>query len=212
MPPAPSSSKASSARKVQGTAAQTRSKDSSRSKTGCYTCRLRRKKCDEHRVGDACQACMRLRIECLGFGAKRPDWMKDRNVVNLIRERIKSYLASKGLIKGHAGSGSRIQAQDDFLRLSDLRDMATGDYSSSSAGSPGREGSAESENLLYPYVFNHNQFEQSSVRGPEYYAPDMISSPCDSMDMLSYAYPGQNLEFPMTTSFFESEAFDFSGL
>lgn len=75
------------------------------------------------------------------------------------------------MIKGQAGSGSRVQQPDEVLRLSDLRDMATGDYSSSSAGSPGREGSAESENPPYSYGFNLNQFEQSSIRGPDYYAP-----------------------------------------
>ena len=91
-------------------------------------------------------------------------------MVDMIRERIKSNLASKGLIKGHAGGGSRIHHPDDFLLLSDLSDMATGgDYSSSSAGSPGREGSADSENQPYPYGFNNNQFGQSLMQGPEFF-------------------------------------------
>jgi hypothetical protein len=58
------------------------------------TCRLRRKvnieeepstmdkltiipqKCDEQRIDDSCQTCVRLTIECLGWGSKRPEWMR----------------------------------------------------------------------------------------------------------------------------------------
>jgi hypothetical protein len=65
-----------------------------RAKSGCYTCRIRRKvrththlslapahqvfqKCDEMPdESGSCQTCIRLRLECLGFGAKRPDWMR----------------------------------------------------------------------------------------------------------------------------------------
>ena len=65
-----------------------------RAKSGCYTCRIRRKvpfypvrrvssltdahqKCDEKMDNEgSCQTCARLRLQCLGFGAKRPDWMR----------------------------------------------------------------------------------------------------------------------------------------
>lgn len=57
------------------------------------TCRVRRKvshkcfsmtmhlkdspqKCDEHREDNSCKTCKRLAITCLGWGAKRPDWMR----------------------------------------------------------------------------------------------------------------------------------------
>jgi hypothetical protein len=58
------------------------------------TCRLRRKvskpstrlhlcpqfhspqKCDEQRQGDSCHTCIRLKIKCLGWGSRRPDWMR----------------------------------------------------------------------------------------------------------------------------------------
>ena len=33
-------------------------------------------KCDEQREGDSCKTCKRLTIKCLGWGAKRPDWMR----------------------------------------------------------------------------------------------------------------------------------------
>jgi hypothetical protein len=44
----------------------------SRSSDGCWTCRLRRKKCDE--IRPVCVACSALEIDCLYSDAK-PDWM-----------------------------------------------------------------------------------------------------------------------------------------
>lgn len=41
----------------------------SRSRTGCWTCRIRKKKCDERHP--TCARCQNLRIECQGYGAKR---------------------------------------------------------------------------------------------------------------------------------------------
>ena len=43
-----------------------------RSTTGCWTCRIRRKKCDEKR--EQCMTCLSLRLHCDGYGAK-PYWM-----------------------------------------------------------------------------------------------------------------------------------------
>ncbi|KAI0330264.1 hypothetical protein GY45DRAFT_1251195 [Cubamyces sp. BRFM 1775] len=84
-----------------------------RAKSGCYTCRIRRKKCDEQPNEDgACQTCVRLRLQCLGFGAKRPDWMRENNSVTELREKIKAFLASQGMIKGHSGSGPRTTEAD----------------------------------------------------------------------------------------------------
>jgi hypothetical protein len=43
-----------------------------RSNSGCWTCRLRKKKCDEDHP--ACSACHSLSLPCHGYGP-RPDWM-----------------------------------------------------------------------------------------------------------------------------------------
>lgn len=43
-----------------------------RSNTGCWTCRARRKKCDERK--QYCSTCESLRLVCHGYG-QRPDWM-----------------------------------------------------------------------------------------------------------------------------------------
>ncbi|KAI6155245.1 fungal-specific transcription factor domain-containing protein [Pisolithus tinctorius] len=70
------------------------------SKGGCWTCRLRRKKCDEQREGDSCHTCNRLKIKCLGWGSKRPDWMRDKQAVEAYKADIKAQLTRAGMIRG----------------------------------------------------------------------------------------------------------------
>jgi hypothetical protein len=64
------------------------------------TCRVRRKKCDEQREGDSCKTCKRLTIKCLGWGPKRPDWMRDKKAVDEYKASIKAQLSRAGLIRG----------------------------------------------------------------------------------------------------------------
>ncbi|KAG7089436.1 hypothetical protein E1B28_011121 [Marasmius oreades] len=85
-----------------------KAKGAVRAKSGCYTCRIRRKKCDERPDDQGrCETCVRLRLQCLGFGAKRPDWLRESSNVSDIRGKIKQFLASQGMIKGHSGPSSR---------------------------------------------------------------------------------------------------------
>ncbi|TBU33495.1 hypothetical protein BD311DRAFT_437937 [Dichomitus squalens] len=76
MPDAPSSprktvSSASQQVRSQKKPGAPKPKGAVRAKSGCYTCRIRRKKCDEQPNEEgACQTCVRLRLQCLGFGAK----------------------------------------------------------------------------------------------------------------------------------------------
>jgi hypothetical protein len=62
-----------------------------RSKHGCWTCKLRRKKCDETRPH--CSTCESLFITCYGFGP-RPEWMdngdKEKAVRHSLKETVKS--------------------------------------------------------------------------------------------------------------------------
>ncbi|KAH6675756.1 fungal-specific transcription factor domain-containing protein [Halenospora varia] len=51
--------------------------NASRSLYGCWTCRLRKKKCDENRP--SCYTCTSLELYCHGFGP-RPEWM-DRGLL-----------------------------------------------------------------------------------------------------------------------------------
>ncbi|CAK9436915.1 uncharacterized protein LODBEIA_P14340 [Lodderomyces beijingensis] len=52
------------------TARRTTSAIKRRTKTGCYTCRKRKKKCDEDKVNGKCQACTRNFLECCWPEAK----------------------------------------------------------------------------------------------------------------------------------------------
>ncbi|KAJ7745740.1 hypothetical protein B0H16DRAFT_972173 [Mycena metata] len=107
-----------------------KAKGAVRAKSGCYTCRIRRKKCDEQQNAEGhCETCVRLRLECLGFGAKRPPWLRNRNVSE-VRDKIKAFLAAQGMIKGHSGAGPRGPEHDSpILRLGE-------DSSPSSSESP----------------------------------------------------------------------------
>jgi len=49
---------------------------SARSTQGCFTCRIRRKKCPNTDGVGKCVTCVKLQVECLGYGKKRPVWMK----------------------------------------------------------------------------------------------------------------------------------------
>jgi hypothetical protein len=133
-------------------------------------------KCDE-RANEAghCQTCVRLRLQCLGFGAKRPEWLREsRNVVDL-REKIKAFLAAQGMIKGHSGSGPRNAEQEPpMLRLAD-------DYSSSSGSPPTPTLSLASVDELRPL---HHGLTISAMRDqtwahmePTYSHSGMNSSP-----------------------------------
>ncbi|KAJ8519049.1 hypothetical protein ONZ45_g3942 [Pleurotus djamor] len=83
-------------------------------------------KCDETQDEHGhCQTCVRLRLECLGFGAKRPEWLREQKNVVELREKIKTFLASQGMIKGHSGSGPRNAEQEpQILRLIGEQDAA----------------------------------------------------------------------------------------
>ncbi|KAK1221936.1 hypothetical protein PQX77_015226 [Marasmius sp. AFHP31] len=83
----------------------------SNDRAGCWTCRIRRKRCDLERLeGDTCRTCKRLTIECLGWGAKRPEWMRNKQAVNNYKASILVQLVRKGLIRGRPRS-SKLQAQ-----------------------------------------------------------------------------------------------------
>ncbi|QRV75244.1 Fungal Zn(2)-Cys(6) binuclear cluster domain [Ceratobasidium sp. AG-Ba] len=82
-----------------------------RTKGGCLTCRIRRKKCDESREhNEGCETCARLRIQCLGYSNKRPEWLKGQQV-DAIKRKIKHFLAD------HSAKSSSRSSDDAFLSL-----------------------------------------------------------------------------------------------
>lgn len=67
-----------------------------RSQSGCYTCRLRRKKCDEKRP--VCDACAALEIDCFN-GDQKPEWMdggpKQRMMAETIKAQVKKQASQR---------------------------------------------------------------------------------------------------------------------
>jgi hypothetical protein len=67
-----------------------------RSTGGCWTCKLRKKKCDE--THPKCSICQSLKVDCYGYGA-RPSWMiggpQEKKVVSDLRLKVKETLSQK---------------------------------------------------------------------------------------------------------------------
>ncbi|ODA77365.1 hypothetical protein RJ55_06993 [Drechmeria coniospora] len=70
-----------------------------RSRTGCFTCRLRRKKCDEGRP--QCTACKHLGLQC---EYKRPMWWSNNDARRRHKEDIKNIIKRKKLAEKSSGS------------------------------------------------------------------------------------------------------------
>ncbi|KAG9234028.1 fungal-specific transcription factor domain-containing protein [Amylocarpus encephaloides] len=88
-----------------------------RSKQGCWTCRLRKKKCDEGRP--ICATCESLSITCYGYDSK-PEWMDggetERAIAASIKQIVKHTSRRKGTGLGmlkakFKGSGSTGQEE-----------------------------------------------------------------------------------------------------
>ncbi|KAJ5923416.1 C6 finger domain transcription factor nosA [Penicillium verhagenii] len=104
-------------------------KSHKRSRSGCYTCRLRRKKCDE--AHPTCGACINLNIKCY---YKRPSWWGDIELRKKKKAAITLQIRTKKVIErsetradlirsrrlSSPGSGS---PDYDFNRFADPHDM-----------------------------------------------------------------------------------------
>ncbi|KAG2074329.1 hypothetical protein BDR04DRAFT_1229533 [Suillus decipiens] len=165
-----------------------KAKGAVRAKSGCYTCRIRRKKCDEQPNADgSCQTCVRLRLQCLGFGAKRPEWLRASDKVVDLREKIKNFLAAQGMIKGHSGAGPRPNDQEpSILSLS-------ADYASPST-SPQTPTLSISSDERHPGITRNDYLRgDTDARLP---VMQDIDSPLDSREN----YPGVMLPaYPSST-------------
>ncbi|KAF2222360.1 fungal-specific transcription factor domain-containing protein [Elsinoe ampelina] len=79
-------------------------KQHKRSRSGCFTCRLRRKKCDEAKP--ACRACKHLGLRC---DYKRPTWWGNSDQRRDQKDYIKNIIKSTQLAKKTAQSLSQSQ-------------------------------------------------------------------------------------------------------
>lgn len=110
-----------------------------RSKQGCWTCRFRRKKCDEQQAGTGlCGNCSRLRIDCLGWGERRPEWSKDPAQLKAFKD------AMKAKIHHHMRSSS-----DPLLSIAEPSQPAT--IEAPSSAYPSSSANLSQETITAPF-------------------------------------------------------------
>ncbi|KAG5749689.1 hypothetical protein H9Q70_007634 [Fusarium xylarioides] len=122
--------------------------DGTRSRKGCLTCRIRKKKCDE--MLPACSACRSRDLACYGFNVSPPPWITNKaswkdvlesnearalRTVAELRYRVSRKLDSRGTTSGaiellppDSGSNSHQHGSDHFPRpYGTLLDVFHGD-------------------------------------------------------------------------------------
>ncbi|SPQ18404.1 9c53e846-914d-44f4-9f89-d725b3b9f027 [Thermothielavioides terrestris] len=88
----------------------------SRSSGGCWTCRLRRKKCDEERP--LCQGCLSLEIDCL-YSDDKPEWMdggeRQKQKAEWLKQEVKRKAAHRRERRYLQGLEVRLESLDASL-------------------------------------------------------------------------------------------------
>jgi hypothetical protein len=85
-----------------------------RSAKGCWTCRLRRKKCDER--SPICSLCDSLMISCYGYGPK-PDWMNGGEIEKEKLEGFKQIVKYTSRRRGKSKQNSSQQSHSDHENI-----------------------------------------------------------------------------------------------
>ena len=103
--------------------------DGSRTQTGCITCRIRKKKCDEQRP--VCQCCRSRQLACYGYNEAAPAWYtskanwkevrdsdeaKNLQTLAETRYRIRRKVAFTERISSTSGTSRQSLEDDDYLR------------------------------------------------------------------------------------------------
>ncbi|KAJ8070716.1 hypothetical protein OCU04_001087 [Sclerotinia nivalis] len=117
-----------------------------RSTTGCWTCRIRRKKCDEGKP--VCQRCSKLQLDCDGYG-ERPPWMDGGEQEKLRAEQMQQARKNKG-----STGLSKTQQTLDPASLHTAFASDAFDFSSSDASSSLTEATRDPMDKL----FNQNDY------------------------------------------------------
>lgn len=130
-----------------------------RKTTGCWTCRIRKKKCDDGRPG--CSSCTLRAITCYGYAA-RPQWMDGGDAEKAIMQDIKRQVKESYRRRRSRSSGARLFASQ--------RDRH-GSNTTTVTPSPSRalETLASSPYSLWP---QENQGPANDGVGPSYLRPD----------------------------------------
>lgn len=138
-----------------------------RSQSGCYTCRLRRKKCDERRP--VCSGCAALEITC-HFGDLKPDWMdggpKQKEMAEFVKSQVKKQASQrrdrKYLEMLETGTRKVSLTDEPPAKSSELERGYTSTSAPSTKESPNSHGSASTAATSPPEVPWHNQVFRAS--------------------------------------------------
>ncbi|KAJ5834669.1 C6 transcription factor [Penicillium robsamsonii] len=144
---------------------------SARSNHGCWTCRLRKKKCDENRP--VCSACISLELECHGYGP-RPGWM-DNGVLQ--RDQASKFKRLVSQAKSKKGRRQQLLAnQSPLVSTIGMR-------------------SATARNISSPAAVSQHFFDEQLGAFPqdEFNYPDSGIGSSNSIDTLWTYWPPNDL-------------------
>lgn len=102
-----------------------------RSSAGCWTCRLRRKKCDE--VRPVCEGCAALEIECL-YSEARPAWMDNGPRQRAMADRLKLAVKDRAAWRRDKRFLREIETGAAAIRLGEADDEVGGGAGGGSRG------------------------------------------------------------------------------
>lgn len=161
-------------------------RDMPRKTTGCWTCRFRKKKCDDTRP--ACLSCTSRLIECYGYGPK-PEWMDgglaEREVMQSLKLRIKASYSQRRRQRSKASlaqisqrsSMNQTSEATDLLVASPWSRLDTTIYSDHMEHSSIQE---DEESQINPRSYRLNARDTTRIGRSENY-----SSPTPSINQLS---------------------------
>jgi C6 transcription factor Pro1 len=98
--------------------------DGSRSRKGCLTCRIRKKKCDEHRP--ECQACNSRQLTCYAYSTPLPSWYTDKSNWEQVKNS-KEARALKALAETRYKIRRKLEAKSSPLDSTNTSVTAQGD-------------------------------------------------------------------------------------
>lgn len=150
-----------------------------RSNDGCWTCRLRKKKCDESRP--LCSACISLELECHGYGP-RPEWM-DNGVLQ--REQASKFKLLVRQAKSKNGKRQQLLANQSPLVSTHRMKLST------------------TKNMSSPVAVSQNFFDEhlGAFTHDELHYQDSGIGLCNSIDTLWTFWPPNDLSIMDDASF-----------
>ncbi|WYZ39638.1 hypothetical protein EsH8_III_001552 [Colletotrichum jinshuiense] len=130
-----------------------------RSSGGCWTCRIRHRKCDE--ASPACRECTDRQIKCHGYGPE-PDWVKSPSKLHAELQRIK-HAVKQNFRRTRKLQASSTNSPRSVTNISTEGSHDTTDFSSE--GSEFREAELLTYYLDYIFPLQYAYYVDNPARG-----------------------------------------------